>query len=140
MRQLILTLAFMLPAIAQAGPWCLMLDENMGCSFETSNECYLVAGKQGGNCIPNPLEAGVYGEKAWCVVTSNSRRCIYPFQTRCAQVAARLNGGCVPNTEKLLKAGAFNDLIGAGKYKDTSLSNGCNGDLACEAALSGMQR
>jgi len=141
MRQLMLTIVFMLPAIAQAGPWCLMLDENMGCSFASSEACYLVAGKQGGNCIPNPLEAGVYGEKAWCVITSNSRRCIYPFQTRCAEVAARLNGGCVPNTEKLLETAELNDLYSSfGKNTDDSLANGCKGDLACEASLSGARR
>ena len=90
--------------------------------------------------MPNPLEAGVTGDKAWCVVTGNMRRCIYPFQTRCAQVAVKLNGGCVPNTDKLLKAGAFNDMLGISKHIEVSLANGCKGDLACEAALTGRQR
>jgi len=139
MRQLMLTFVFMLPAIAQAGPWCLMLDENMGCSFESSEACYLVAGRQGGNCMPNPLEAGVTGDKAWCVITSNMRRCTYPFQSRCTRAAEQLNGGCVQNTEKLLEAGQFNDLIGVSKYTDVSAANGCKGDLACEAALSAVQ-
>jgi hypothetical protein len=142
MRQLMLIIVFMVPAIAQAGPWCLTVDEVMGCSYESSDECYFAAGQRGGNCMPNPREAGVTGARAWCVVTSNMRRCTYVYQPPCARVAQELNGGCVPNTDKLIeKTQNFNTYFGFGSKDeyDVTLANGCAGDLACEAALSGGQ-
>jgi hypothetical protein len=142
MRQLMLIIVFMVPAIAQAGPWCLTLDEVMGCSYASSDECYRAAGARGGNCMPNPLEAGVSGDRAWCVVSSNMRRCTYYYQQgACTRAARELNGGCVPNTDEMIKNAEAYSFFGFGSKADydSTLANGCKGDLACEASISGQR-
>jgi hypothetical protein len=137
MRQLMLIIVFMLPAIAQAGPWCLTLNEVMGCSYVSSDACYEAAGKRGGNCMPNPREAGVSGEQAWCVLTDNMRKCPFYFQRQCQSYARRVNGACVPNTDMLIKKAELNELYGSENGINAGLSNACDGDLACEARVSG---
>ena len=142
MRKLMLIFIFMVPAVAQAdGSWCLLIDEAMNCRFTSSDECYKAAGFKGGNCMPNPKQAGVTGDLAWCVVTSTMRRCTYWFQDRsCIEAARQLNGGCVPNTDKLIEKTAssvasYGFLVEQKGDYDTSAANACDGDLACEAAL-----
>jgi len=128
MQKILLTLLLMFPAISQAGPWCLVRDENENCRFLLANDCYIaVANSTGGSCRPNYKEMGAQGEAQWCLVTADFRRCTYGFKTACIRAARAVNGGCVENIERAL---FFSGL----RKKDFGVVS-CEGDFACEARV-----
>ncbi len=125
MQKILLTLLLMFPAISQAGPWCLIRDENENCRFKLANDCYIaVAHSTGGSCRPNYKEMGVSGDAQWCLVSAQFRRCNYRFKTACIREARAVNGGCVENIEKA--------LFLSDKRKNFGVAS-CEGDFACEA-------
>jgi len=132
MQKILLTLLLMFPAIIQAGPWCLVRDENVNCRFLLADDCYkVVANSTGGSCRPNYREMGAQGEAQWCLVTAQFRNCRYRFKTACIRDARAVNGGCVENIEKAL----VYRWRGFGEAS-------CQGDLACEerASMGGSMR
>jgi len=107
MRKFLITAALLLaPALASAGPWCLVKDASENCRFQTAEECYTLSNRQGGYCKPNPREVGVAGRQAYCVITAGRRECNYRSKGRCLQRARQIQGGCVRNTEEDLRRAA----------------------------------
>ena len=106
MQKVFITVLFMLPALAQAAPWCLHLDEKIICNYNTAENCYNVASKSGGSCRPNSVERGMRGNGTYCLVTADFRYCTYYSLRACSrQLEKREPGtaGCVENTEKALE-------------------------------------
>jgi hypothetical protein len=134
MRKLLLSILLMTPALVQAGPWCLVRDENERCNFLTADDCYVDALAAGGTCRPNYRDPAVIGARPWCVISATTRWCNYYSQQPCLDAARKMNGGCVPNTEqKIAQSSLKNKAAGFGDVA----ADICKGDLACEAKLAG---
>ena len=105
MRKFVLILLVAFPFVAQAYPWCLMINGMPSCKYVSQKACYSMVDKRGGGgeCRVNPREVGARANGAFCVVTATSRNCRYRTKGRCLANARVLKGGCVPNTDKQLK-------------------------------------
>lgn len=128
MKKWLLTILFLLPGAAVAGPWCLVLDATENCRFITAEECYRQSNFSGGYCKPNPRERGIVGQAPFCVITESERKCAYRSQNRCLMVAMEQNGGCVRNFELDLRRASR----GADRVTDCA-----PGDSSCNDSLFG---
>ena len=127
MRILTLVFLLLLPAISFADPWCLIRNEAELCRYKTSDACYKVAARDGGDCRENYKEIGISGYGPWCVVTPTYRRCVFYGKKGCIRQARAVGGGCVKNVER--------DLELALRNKKDAGSSSC-ADLACELRAS----
>ena len=107
MRKLLITAALLLaPALASAGPWCLVRDALENCRYLDAESCYEQANTKGGYCKPNPRELGVVGRAPYCVITAGRKECSFRSKGRCLLRARQVQGGCVRNTEEDLRRAA----------------------------------
>jgi len=97
-RRLILLGALVLPAAAQAAPFCISSQAlSPICIYYDANSCQLEANRQGGVCTTNPSEVRLTKNVGqYCLVTSQLvSLCIYSDRGTCAADAARQHGACV---------------------------------------------
>lgn len=125
MRKILLSLLLIIPAVSQASPWCLVVDENESCGFSTAEACYAVANVSGGFCRANYKTMGNKGAQKWCVVTATYRSCSYANKEPCLNAARAVDGGCVANLDRKLRAAqGASAAATAAKCED--------GDVSCD--------
>jgi hypothetical protein len=97
-RRLLLLGSLVLPAAAQAAPFCLSSQAlSPMCIYYDASSCQQEANHQGGICTANPDEVHLTTNVGqYCLVTSQLvSLCIYSDRSTCASDAARQHGACV---------------------------------------------
>lgn len=89
-------------AFAQGAPWCVSTQAlPPQCIFYDPRQCQLVAGQQGGVCLPNGNVETVRSELGqYCLVVAGARpACNYVDQNTCNRDATQQGGACVLASE-----------------------------------------
>lgn len=102
MQRLLLALFLCLPLVAEAGLFCLQIDEKRYCGYETQESCDRAAQSRGLTCSRN-YSAKSNLDYRYCVTSKYGRDCSYRNPKRCRAVAEMRDGGCVENVEFLIR-------------------------------------
>ena len=89
-------------AFAQGAPWCVSTQAlPPQCMFYDPRQCQLVAGQQGGVCLPNSnVQAVRSAQGQYCLVIAGAApACHYVDEGQCDTVARQQGGACVLSSE-----------------------------------------
>jgi hypothetical protein len=89
-------------AFAQGAPWCVSTQAlPPQCMFYDPRQCQLVAGQQGGLCVPNGNVHAVRSQLGqYCLVVAGATpACNYVDEGTCAREAKQQGGACVLSSE-----------------------------------------
>jgi hypothetical protein len=135
MKRVFLTLLLLCPALAQAGQWCLVIDETEFCDFVKPEPCYRAAANRGGSCRPNYKTVGASGGNRWCIVTATSKNCVHRFKLRCVNEARSIKGaGCVENIDLILRSSREGGAADGGKCDNIECEIRALGDAGIDVS------